>query len=247
MSPNSLKIIGIIGARSGSKGLPDKNIRPLAGKPLMGWIIETAKKSKYLNRVFVSTDSEEYASLAKQYGAEVPCLRPAKIASDQSTDIEYLKHMVSWLREKEKYEPDMVLRLLPTCPLQLPEDIDFCIEKLLNDPDAHSAVVIAEARQHPQKALKLVADGAGDFHLVSYLTGKGEDVTPVFRQRYEKAYFRANIIASKIRTIDSLDSLTGSRVRCHLIPQERAIDIDSPMDFFIAEQIISKLKQDKKS
>lgn len=242
MVPQELKILGLIGARSGSKGLVDKNIRVLAGKPLMAWIIEVANKSKYVNRVIVSTDSEKYAAIARQYGAEVPHLRPSELAADDSTDFEYITYVLDWLKENENYQPDIVLRLLPTSPLQLSEDIDLCLEGLFKDSTADSAVVIAEAKQHPQKALKLVPDGQGGYYLKTYLTGSGYEVTPLLRQQHEPVYFRSNVVASRLKTIQELKSLTGDKVRCHIIPQERAIDIDSLNDFMLAEQLIKKFK-----
>lgn len=241
-----LNILGIIGARAGSKGVPHKNIRPLVGKPLMAWIIGAAQRAKHVNRVLVSTDSEEYARIAREHGAEVPFLRPPEIAQDDSLDIDYLRHAVDWLREHEGYNPDIVLRLHPTAPLQLPQDIDACIELLLNDQDAHAAVVVAEARQHPHKALKIVKDESGKERIVTYLGGDSRGVTPVYRQQYEPAYIRANVVATRTKVIDELNSLTGDRVLYHVIPPERAIDIDSEIDFFIAEQLINKFRSEKK-
>ncbi|MEK7067237.1 MAG: acylneuraminate cytidylyltransferase family protein [Patescibacteria group bacterium] len=240
---SNLKILGIVGVRSGSKGVHHKNIKPLAGKPLVGWILDAARESKYINRLVVSTDIEEYAIVARQFGAEVPYLRPKELASDGSPEFEYVKHMIEWLYKNDGYKPDMVVRLLATAPLQSVVDIDACIEELLKDPNAQSAVVIAEARQIPHKALKLINDGSGGKHLVSYFTESGRDVTPIARQNYEKVYFRANVIAFRPEVISSTSSLTGDRVRYHIIPQERAIDIDSPIDFFIAEKLIEKFKE----
>lgn len=234
-----LKILGIIGARSGSKGISGKNIRPLAGKPLMAWILEAAKASKYLNRVIVSTDSEKYAELARSFGAETPFIRPKEFSADTSTDFDFIKHAVEWLDKNENYKPDILVRLLPTVPLQAAEDIDTVIEELLKDPEAHSAVVIAETNQPPMKALKLVDDGKGGKYLVHYFTGKGKDVTSTLRQRYEKAYFRANVVACRPEVLTT-GTLTGDRVRYHIIPQERGVDIDNEMDFFIAEQLMKK-------
>lgn len=241
---SDLKILGIIGARSGSKGVSHKNIRLLMRKPLMAWIIETARASRYINRVVVSTDSEEYAAIARQYGADVPYLRPKELAADHSPECEYVKNMVEWLEKYEGYKPDIVVRMMATVPLQIPEDIDSCIGELLKDPEAQSAVVIAEARQHPQKALKLVDDGRGGKRLVTYFTESGREVTPIARQHYEKAYFRSNVIACRTNVIYETASLTGDLVRYHIIPQERAIDIDSPIDFFIIEKLIEKFKND---
>jgi N-acylneuraminate cytidylyltransferase len=240
MDNKDLKILGIIGARSGSKGVPEKNIRPLGGKPLMAWVIEAAKASRYLNRLIVSTDSASYAEIAKAWGAEVPFLRPPELAADLSAEFEYVKHVLRELKIREGYEPDLVVRLHPTLPFQETEDIDLAIEKLLQDPTADSAVVVAEARQHPVKALKLIADGKDGHYLVTYHTGSGQDVTPLPRQNYERAYFRANLIVSRIETIQKHGSLTGDKVRAHVIPTERAVDIDTELDFFIVEQLLKK-------
>jgi len=233
------KILGLIGARSGSKGVPDKNIKLLGGKPLVGRIIEKARRSMHINRVVVSTDSPSYADVARANGADVPFLRPKELAEDKSPEFEYVKHALLWLEKNEGYVPDIVVRLMATVPLQTTEDIDACIGELLKDPDADSAVVIAEARQHPVKALKLIDDGKGGKKLVTYFTESGREVTPLARQNYEKAYFRANIIACWRDTITKTDSLTGDLVRYHIIPQERAVDIDSPADFFISEQLLA--------
>lgn len=240
MNSKSLKILGLIGARSGSKSVPDKNILPLAGKPLIGWIIEKAKKSKYLNRVVVSTDSEKYAEIARSFGAETPFIRPKEFAADTSTDMDWVGHALSWLEKNENYKPDIVVRMFPTVPLQAVEDIHSVIEELFKDPEADSAVVIAEATQPPMKAMKLVNDSRGGKYLVGYFSGKGTDATASLRQSYERAYHRANIIAFRPEVMARTNSMTGDRVRPHIIPQERAVDIDSPMDFYIAEQLMKK-------
>lgn len=238
------QILGIIGARSGSTGVPDKNIKPLGGVPLIGRIIRKARESRYLGRVLVSTDSRRYAEIARSFGADAPFLRPSHLAEDRSSEIEYVKHALAWLERNENYEPDIVVRMMATVPLQTTSDIDACIDVLLADPAADSAVVIAEARQHPEKALKLVDDGRGGKKLVTYFEDSGREVTPIARQSYENAYFRANIIACRRETITTTDSLTGDLVRYYVIPQERAIDIDTPMDFFVAEQLLKHLEEE---
>ena len=236
-----MKILGLIGARSGSKGVRDKNIKLLSGKPLMGWIIEKALDSKHINRVIVSTDSPKYAAVAREHGAETPFLRPQELAQDLSPEFEYVKHALVWLKEHENYEPDIVVRLMSTVPFQSTEDIDASIEKLLSEPEADSCVVVAEARQHPMKALKFVNKN-GKERLVTYHSLSGREVTPLGRQSYEKAYFRANIITCRRETIFSTDSLTGDDVLYHVIPQERAIDIDSLADFYTVEKLIDQFR-----
>tara|TARA_B100001989_G_scaffold218449_2_gene169983 strand:+ start:191 stop:919 length:729 start_codon:yes stop_codon:yes gene_type:complete len=240
MNKQDKKILGIIGARSGSKGVPDKNIKDFNGKPLLGNIIEKAKDSKFINRLIVSTDSKKYSEIAQFYGAEVPCLRPKSLAEDFSPEIDFVKHMINFLKNKEDYIPDIVVRMMVTIPFQTTDDIDSVISILMNNEKADSAVVISEARQHPQKALKIIEDNEKNKRLVTYFSESGFEVTPIARQNYEKAYFRGNIIACRTSTIFRTNSLTGNFVKFHIIPQERAIDIDNEIDFIICESI-SKL------
>ena len=234
--------MAIIGIRSGSKGVPNKNIKNLGGKPLVGWILETAKKSRFINRIVVSTDSKEYAEIAIMHGAEIPCLRPKIISSDNSTDLEYVKHMVEWLQDNQNYKPDIVVRMMATTPMQKIEDIDAVIEMLISDQFLDSAVVIAEASQHPMKALKIMRDNKGKDKLVSYFSESGRDVSPTLRQSYEKAYFRSNTIAFRTNILSETNSLTGDLVGYRITSQENAIDIDTITDFSFAEYLIEKKK-----
>jgi CMP-N,N'-diacetyllegionaminic acid synthase len=240
MTENKKKVLGIIGIRSGSKGVKNKNIRDLSGKPLVGWVISAALRSRSINRLVVSTDSEEYSRVAKDLGAEVPYLRPADLACDNSPEILYVRHMLEWLEKNENYRPDVVVRMMATVPLQEPEDIDAVIQILHTDVLAESAVVIAEARQHPMKALKIMDDGAGGKKLVTYFTDSGREVTPIARQTYQPAYFRANVIACRTHVIYNTNSLTGDLVRYHIIPQERSVDIDNLVDFYIVEHLMTQ-------
>jgi N-acylneuraminate cytidylyltransferase len=233
-----MNILAIIGARSGSKSVPDKNIKSLAGKPLMAWIIEAARRSVHVNRVIVSTDSDQYADIARRFGAETPFLRPAAIAGDKATDFEYVSHALAWLKEHEGYVPDVVVRLMPTTPLQSTADIDGCIEQLLSDREAHAAVVVAEAHQHPHKAMRLASVAGKGLYLTGYMSGDPRDAEPTARQQYEKAYFRANVVATRPWVIERFHSLVGERALAHVIPKDRAVDIDAPVDFVIAEALI---------
>ena len=241
MKKKEKKILGLIGARSGSKGVPDKNIKDFNGKPLLGNIIEKAKNSKFINRLIVSTDSKEYSEIAKFYGAEIPCLRPKSLAEDFSPEIDFVKHMINFLKKEEDYIPDIVVRMMVTIPFQTTDDIDSVISVLIKNVKADSAVVISEARQHPQKALKIIEDNEKNQRLVTYYSESGVEVTPIARQNYQKAYFRGNIIACKTSTIFRTNSLTGNLVKFHIIPQERAIDIDNNIDFIICEILSKKI------
>ena len=234
-------IIAIIPARSGSKGIKNKNLKLLGGKPLIGLAVQNCLKSKLFSKTYLSTDSEKYANIAKNFGAEVPYLRPKKLAANNSPEIDFVKHMLDFLEKNQNYKPDIVVRLMATVPLQTTDDIDSLIAILLKDIYADSAVVISEARQHPEKALKIVNDKLGK-KLVTFFSESGREVTPIPRQNYDKAFFRSNIIACRANIISKTNSLTGDIVRFHIIPQERAIDIDNEIDFLICEKILMSKK-----
>lgn len=224
------KILAIIGIRSGSKGLKNKNIKILGNKPLVAWIIKAAKSSKLINKIIVSTDNSKYRNIAKKYGAEAPFLRPKKYAKDSSSEIEFIKHSLKWLKNNENYSPDLVLRLLATVPFQKSKDLDLLIKQIFKKK-LNSAVIITEAKQHPRKALKIK-----DNKLVNYFTEKGKDVgANNNRQNYSTAFFRANVIAFKPKIINQFNSLTDDNVGFLKINNKKFIDIDDINDFKLAE------------
>jgi N-acylneuraminate cytidylyltransferase/CMP-N,N'-diacetyllegionaminic acid synthase len=231
--------IAIIGIRSGSKGLIDKNIKLLNGKPLIYWIVKTALNTPEINRVIVSTDSEKYAEIAKSCGAEVPFLRPAEISGDTSTDFEYVNHCLAYLKDVEKITPRVALRLMATVPFQKSQDLSKIIHNCLNN-NVDSSVIVTEARQNPKKALKIIKTENGEKRLVSYITETGVDVTPTLRQDHDKAYFRANAIAFNPRVVSTTGTLTGNIVIPHIISNDEFIDIDSKADFEFAEFLMMK-------
>jgi CMP-N-acetylneuraminic acid synthetase len=135
-----MKILCIIPARSGSKGIKNKNIKMLNGKPLLCWSILQAQKCKFNMKIVVSTDSEKYKNIAEEYGAEVPFLRPKDISGDLSTDYEFLKHCVDWFKKNEKYNPDLIIQLRPTQPNRKIEDIDKAIELFIKEFDNYDSL-----------------------------------------------------------------------------------------------------------
>lgn len=146
-----MNIIAVIPARSGSKGVPDKNIKLLAGKPLIAYSIAAAKKSKLINRIIVSTDSKKYANIAKKYGAEAPFLRPAELAGGKSTDYDWVNHLLNWLDTNEDNNPEYLVHLRPTTPLRDPEIIDNAIEELINNS---KATALRSGHEMPETAYK---------------------------------------------------------------------------------------------
>jgi CMP-N-acetylneuraminic acid synthetase len=123
-------VLCIIGARAGSKGLPGKNVRMLAGKPLLAHAVGIGRACQRVSRVLLSTDSEQYAAVGREHGAETPFLRPAEHASDTSIELHYIRHALEWLAEHEQYRPDAVVRICPTAPLIRPADaISYITER----------------------------------------------------------------------------------------------------------------------
>ncbi len=231
------KILALIGVRSGSSDLKNKNILSLAGKPLMAWIINTARSVKLIDRVIVSTDSKKYQRIAKKFGAETPFLRPKSISGKLSNEIEYVKHAIKFIK-KENYNPDIVVRLLATSPFQRVSDINKAI-KIYMKKKCDSVVIVSEAKQHPMKALKII--GKGDKKsLVGYFDNKGESVTGLPRQIFKKAYFRSNVIIFNPKIL-SKNTMTGKLVKYLIIKNNKHIDIDNKMDFEFAQFLMKKL------
>lgn len=238
------EILAVICARGGSTSVPRKNIRLLAGKPLIAWTIEEARKSRHLTRVIVSTDDEEIAAVATSCGAEVPFRRPAALAGDLATDVETLTHALDWLRDAEGYEPDIVLRLPPTSPLRTAAHIDEGIEVLLSDPDADACRPIAEAQKHPYKMWRIGADGTYlEPFLSESFTGWKEPYN-LPRQLFPKVYVHTGAMdIIRLRTLRELKSTSGARLRYFLMNAEDSINIDYPIEFELAELLMQKRLQ----
>jgi len=243
-SQDNNKILGVIPARGGSKGVPRKNIRELAGKPLIAWTIEEAKKSKHLTRIIVATDDKEIAEVAKKYGAEVPYMQPAKLSTDLSTDVEYLTYAVDFLKEKENYQPDIILRLPPTSPLRTADHIDQGIEKLLATPEADAVRPITETPKHPYKMWKISEDEKWlEPFLSKEFTGFDEPHN-LQRQRFPKVYIHTGAMdVIRLKTLKELKSTSGKRLTYFFMAPEESVNIDTEFDFILAEFLINKKLQ----
>ena len=240
---SGVKVLGVVGARSGSRNIPHKNIRPLLGKPLLAWIIEAAKASTYVTRLVISTDSPEYAEIAKKYGAEAPFLRPKELAADTVPDFDYLYHAATWLRDNEGWEADIILRLPPTTPLCRTESIDACIQLLLDDPNADSSRTVTVATKHPYKLWRATEAGYIEPFLSEELTGF-KDAHNMPRQAFPMAYQHVDVIALRWNTLVEKKAMAGEKIAYHAIPKSEAIDIDSEIDFFIAEQLLKRFNHE---
>ena len=169
----TVEVLAIIPARGGSKSIPGKNIYPILGKPLLAYTIESAKKSKLINRVIVSTDDPKIAEIAQKYGAEVPFTRPSKLAEDNTPDFPVFQHTLNWLEEKENYKPDIIVHLWATSPFRKDGDIDKAIEMLIENPDADCVRSITTPSQVPFKMWR---------------RDKGKFLEPIMKKEYAEFY-----------------------------------------------------------
>ena len=224
------KIIAVIPARGGSKGLPGKNIIPLGGKPLIAWSIEVAKKSKKIERVFVTTDDEKIAAVAREYGAEVPFIRPVELAQDDTPPDPVLRHALQFLEEKEGLKPEIIVWLEPPCPFRTPAEVDDAIEMLLNDSRADSLRSVIEPFQNPFKSWKLKN---------GYLKPLLEQKEAFFdgpRQKMPKTYWQNGaIFLVRYNTIMGKGNFFGDKILPFVMSSDRFVDIDKKEDLEYAE------------
>lgn len=233
---NNTKVLAIIPARSGSKGIPMKNIRELNGKPLLAYTILAAKKSKLIDRVIVSTDSQKIAKIARKYGVEVPFLRPKLISTDRTPMMTVIKHSLDLLQDTD-YMPDIIIILQPTSPLRSAALIDKSI-RLLRKSDATCVIAVSKVKTHP----------------FSSFWYKNKELIPFIknfkkfyqRQQYPTLYFpTGSIYTFWNNTIKKYNSIYGNKILPIFVEDESIVDIDTMLDLFISEMIMSNWKQFK--
>lgn len=232
---NEKKVLALIPARGGSKGLPGKNIRDLAGKPLLEWTIAAARESRFVDKVVLSTDSEDIAEVASKIGLEVPFLRPSHLATDKSCSFDALLHALDWFAEKEQIF-DLVVWLQPTSPLRTADDIDRAIE-LYYAKEADAIVSVCEADHHPWWCNVLPEDGnMGTFMRPEVLNTNRQDLPIHYRLN------GALYIGSPSFLCRNL-SFYSKKTYAYVMPKERSVDIDSLLDFYIAEKLLALAKK----
>lgn len=227
------KILAIIPARGGSKGLPGKNIKPLCGKPLLAWSIEQALKSTHLDNIFVSTDSEDIANIGRRYGANIPFLRPSDLAADDSPTSDAIIHALREYEDMgEKY--DYVALLQPTSPLRKSNDIDGAIRLLTKNAHADCLVTVGEVHmEHPMIVKKIDEKG----FVASYIS----NIKIIHqRQQANKAYFPYGVILiSKVSSFMEDQTFYGDHTIPLIIERWQNYEIDDEFDLMIIEKIMA--------
>lgn len=232
-----MKAVAFIFARGGSKGLPGKNIRPLHGKPLIAWSIEHALAVKRIERVIVSTDSKEIATVARDYGAEVPFIRPAELALDDSPEWLAWRHALNYFRETMGAWPEVMVSVPSTAPLRLPQDIENCLNEY-EKGGADMVITVTDAHRSPYfNMVKANADGTvGLVNPPQSAIARRQDA-PVVYDMATVCY------VANPKFIMDHSAIFEGRVKAVRVPTERAIDIDTLLDFQIAECILNVREQ----
>lgn len=237
-----MKVIAIIMARGGSKGLPGKNIRPMLGKPLIAHIIGEAKKSNYISRIILSTDDDEIAAAGKEFGAEVLFKRPTELASDTATELPVVQHALNWLKDNENYVPDIIVRLVPTSPLNTVEYIDKGIKIMIEHPDAEGVRSVVKAPSHPLKCWRIEGENLIPYIPKEVYGFKEPYIMP--RQVLPKAYVNNGAVdVLRYDTIMNKNSWLGEKIYGFEMPAELSVNIDTLADFEKAEELLRKRQQ----
>jgi len=228
-----MKATAFIFARGGSKGLPNKNICLLAGRPLIAWSIEHARSVRRIERVIVSTDSNEIAEIALEFGAEVPFMRPIELAQDHSPEWQSWRHALSYLKESEGGLPEVMVSVPATSPLRSSEDIESCLD-YYSKGESDIVITVAEAHRNPYfNMVKVDEDG-----VVSLVNPPATPITR--RQDAPRVYDMTTVCyVARPEFILTHDSIFQGRVGSVVVPLERSIDIDTAYDFKIAEALLN--------
>ena len=232
---SNCEVLAIVPARGGSKSIPGKNIKLLGGFPLIAYSIAAGLGAKNVTRVLVSTDDEAIAKVARDWGADVPFLRPAEHSQDNTTDWPVFDHALRWLAEHENYRPEIVVHLRPTSPFRRLSHIDDAVTLLRKNVNADAVRTVCTPFQNPFKMWM-----EGDGFMKPLMTGFGEEPYNQPRQNLPKVWWQTGYVdACRTQTILEMRSMTGRSILPLKISDADWIDIDSPADWQMAENLIA--------
>jgi CMP-N,N'-diacetyllegionaminic acid synthase len=234
MREETLEVLAVIPARGGSKSIPRKNLRLLAGKPLIVHSIEQARQSAAITRVIVSTDDEEIARIARQHGAEVPFLRPVELAQDETPDLPVFQHALRWLQDHEGYHPDLVVHLRPTTPTRRVETMDRAIRLYAEHPEADALRSVSPAHHSPYKMWLITPEGL----LEPVVRLRPDEAYNLPRQALPQTYWGNGYVDVTRPAVILGGSMTGRRILAFLV-EEPCVDIDQASDLDEAARLLS--------
>jgi len=231
-----VEVLAVVPARGGSKGIPRKNIRNFAGHPLIAYSIEAGLQAETVTRTIVSTDDEEIAEVARRYGADVPFLRPAEFAQDQTLDLPVFQHALAWLAEHENYCPDIVVQLRPTSPVRPPTLVDEAVRLLMANPEADSVRGVVPAGQNPHKMWRIDPQSG---QMKPLLTVEGIDEPyNAPRQVLPPVYWQTGHIDAIRPRVFAQGSMSGKVILPVMVDPRYTVDIDSPKDWARSEWLV---------
>ena len=237
-----MKVLAIIPAKKISKGLLNKNIKKLDGHPLLSYSIAAGLKCSSINRVICTTNSKKIANIAKKYGAEVPFLRPDKYCRDNSSDMEFIKHCLNWLKNNENYKPDLIVQLRPTSPIRYTKHLNEAIKKIKNIKSADSLRAVSSPITTPYKMWKIKNQFLNP--LLNLNKNKEPYNTP--RQKLPKVFAQTGYVdIIRYNTIFKMNSLTGKKILSYVVPEHTYVDVDDKLSFEIAQIYIKKFNSVK--
>ena len=231
---NGKKILAIIPLRGGSKGVPQKNIREVDGKPLFMWSVEQAHKSSYIDRLIISTDDDEIMAVTQKYGCEVPFKRPDALATDEAKTIDVILHALANVSQ----DYDYVVLLQATSPLRTTQDIDRCIS-LCEEGEANSVVTVTELekplhwiyrKDQKNKITPLLSDGQSP--------SRRQDSGPLYQ-------LNGAVYVNDVQTLIEDKQFINETTLAHVMPAESSLDIDTELDFLVFEQLVTQNKHNR--
>ncbi len=222
------RVLLMIPARGGSKRLPRKNVLPLGGKPMIAYSIEAAKGVTGIDSIIVSTDDDEIAAVATTYGAAVPFMRPAELASDTASSLDVWRHAVDTMEARSGYRYDILILIQPTSPLVQSTDITQALEELFQS-GCRSCVTMCEVRERPEWMFQLHGNEASTYHGETGLTKRHQDFAPLYRPNGAVYVSVRSVVMDDRKVIDT------KSLHATLMPPERSVDVDTKTDFDLAQ------------
>jgi CMP-N-acetylneuraminic acid synthetase len=235
-----MKVMAIILARGGSKRIPNKNIADLAGKPLIYYTIEAAKKSKYIDKIVVSTNDEAIAKIAIKHGADVPFYRPSNISKWDSTEYEAIEYTLDAMKVVKHYSPDLIVKLYPTSPFRTTKSIDQAIKLAIDNPTVDGVRSVRRVKEHPYKMWTIDKRN----RLRNLIATRKEKHTLSIQLLPQVYVNGVSIDVIWPRTILKKHSVTGTNIIPYIMNEEEAFDINTPLDLEIANYLMKRRKHD---
>lgn len=233
--PKDIEVLGLVTARGGSKSIPGKNVMPLAGKPLIAWVIEEAWRCELIDRIVLTTDCPKIRAVGTAAGAEAPFIRPAEFAQDDTPDLPVFRHALSWLAENEGYRPELIVHLRPTSPFIRCAELDRAVAMMIEHPEADSIRGVAAPAQTPYKMWRVGADG----FMEQLMPGIFEPYNRP-RQQLPQVYWQTGCIDVVRRaTVLEKNSMSGTKILGYVMDRTDYVDIDTPLNVRQAEAMIT--------